>query len=107
MKLLSPLVIIATFVALLVVGTEDMGSGHKVFANRGGSVAFTNRGVNVQEETSQDKGCEGASGTSGITNACTATSTSGSTPGSIQTQVTLNFDAFKHGFSRQQVGLTF
>jgi len=59
-----------------VVGTEDMGSRHAVFANRGisGHMAFTNRGINVQTDTNQDQGCEAAGGTSGITNACTATS---------------------------------
>jgi hypothetical protein len=86
MTSISLLVIIASLVALLVVGTEDMGSGHTVFANRSGHVAFTNKGINVQTDTNQDQGCESAGGTSGITNACTATSTPGST-----TQVTLGF----------------
>jgi hypothetical protein len=79
------LVIIASFVALLVVGTEDMGSRHTVFAS--GHVAFANRGINVQTDTNQDQGCEGAGGTSGITNACTATSGRGPT----ETSVTLAF----------------
>lgn len=52
---------------------------------RSGHVVFANRGINVQTDTSQDQGCEPAGGTSGITNACTATST----PGSMQTQVCL------------------
>jgi len=93
-------VIIASLV-FLVVGTEDMGSGHMVFANRAfsGHGTFTNKGINVQTETNQDQGCEGAGGTSGITNACTATSTPGSTPGSIQTQVILNFVGFRHSAS--------
>ena len=72
------LVVIASLVALLVVGIEDIGSGH---------VAFANRGISVQTDTNQDQGCEPAGGTSGITNACTAISTSGPT----QTQVTLTF----------------
>jgi hypothetical protein len=85
------LVVIVSLVALLVMGTEDMGSGHKVFANRAtsGHVAFTNRGINVQTDTNQDQGCEPAGGTSGITNACTATSGPGSTETSTQTPVTL------------------
>ena len=70
-------VVIASLVALLVVGTENMGSGH---------VAFANRGINVQTSTNQDQGCEPAGGTSGITNACTATSNNPTTPG---TPVTL------------------
>jgi hypothetical protein len=78
-------VIIASLVALLVVGTD--GSGHTVFANRSGHAASTNRGINVQTDTNQDQGCEPAGGTSGITNACTATSGPGSTP----TSVTLAF----------------
>jgi hypothetical protein len=59
-------VIIASLVALLVVGTEDMGTGHKVFANRdsSGHVEFTNQGINVQTSTNQDQGCEPAGGTS-------------------------------------------
>jgi hypothetical protein len=76
-------VIIASLVALLVVGTEDMGSGHTVFA----SGHVTNRGINVQTDTNQDQGCEAAGGTSGITNACTATSGRRST----ETSVTLRF----------------
>src|SRR5215831_20007626 len=90
MTSISLLVIIASFVALLVVGTEDMGSGHTIFANRSisGHGTFTNKGINVQTDTNQDQGCESAGGTSGITNACTATSGSGSTPGSTQTSVT-------------------
>jgi hypothetical protein len=84
-------VIIASIVALLVVGTEDMGSGHTVFANRviSGHEAFTNRGINVETDTNQDQGCEGAGGTSGITNACTATSGPGPMQTSTQTTVTL------------------
>src|SRR5215469_18455805 len=73
------LVVIASLVALLVVGIEDIGSGH---------VAFANRGINVQTDTSQDQGCVSAGGTSGITNACTATSGRGPT----QTSVTLRFE---------------
>jgi hypothetical protein len=86
-------VVIASFVALLVVGTEDMGSGHTLFANRAtsGHVAFTNKGINVQTDTNQDQGCEAAGGTSGITNACTATSGPGSTETSTETSVTLRF----------------
>jgi len=80
-------VIIASLVALLVVGTEDMGSVHTVFANRSGHVTFTNKGINVQTDTNQDQGCESAGRTSGITNACTATS---STPGG-STTVALHF----------------
>src|SRR5215831_800516 len=83
-------VIIASLV-FLVVGTEDMGSGHTVFANRDGHV--TNRGINVQTDTNQDQGCEPAGGTSGITNACTATPGRGSTETSTETQVTLKFGA--------------
>jgi hypothetical protein len=64
-----------------------MGSGHTVFA----SGHVTNRGINVQTDTNQDQGCEGAGGTSGITNACTATSGRGSTETSTETQVTLSF----------------
>ncbi|HYA84127.1 MAG TPA: hypothetical protein VEH06_11865 [Candidatus Bathyarchaeia archaeon] len=79
------MVIITSFVALLVVGTE--GSG-QVFANRDSSGHVTNRGINVQTDTSQDQGCEGVGGTSGITNACTATSGRGSTQTSTQTSVT-------------------
>ena len=45
------LVIIASLVALLVVGAEDMGSGHIVFANRGISGHIANRGINVQTST--------------------------------------------------------
>ena len=45
MKSISLLVIMASLVALLVVGTEDMGSGH---------VAFANRGINIQTNTRQD-----------------------------------------------------
>jgi hypothetical protein len=82
-------VIIAALVALLLVGAEDMGSGHMVFANRGGHVTFTNRGISVETDTNQDQGCEGAGGTSGITNACTATSGPGSMQTSTQTPVTL------------------
>ncbi|HYA82668.1 MAG TPA: hypothetical protein VEH06_04360, partial [Candidatus Bathyarchaeia archaeon] len=80
-------VIIAALVALLVVGAEDIGSGHTVFANRSisGHGKFTNKGINVQTETNQDQGCEGAGGTSGITNACTATSGRGSSQTSTQT----------------------
>jgi hypothetical protein len=86
-------VVIASLVALLVVGTEDMGSGHTVFANRAtsGHVAFTNRGINVQTDTNQDQGCEASGVTSGITNACTATSGPGSTETSTQTPVTVGF----------------
>ena len=80
------LVVIVSLVALLVVGTG--GSGHMVFANRGGHTALADRGINVETSTSQDQGCEPAGGTSGITNACTATSGRGST----QTQVTLRFE---------------
>jgi hypothetical protein len=90
MASISLMVIITSLVALLVVGTEDMGSGHMVFANRGisGHVALTNRGINVQTDTNQDQGCEGAGGTSGTTNACTATSTPGA---GTQTSVSLFF----------------
>jgi hypothetical protein len=82
-------VVIASLVVLLVIGTEDMGSGHTVFANRtiSGHVAITNRGINVQTDTNQDQGCEAAGGASGITNACTATSGPGSTQTSTQTPV--------------------
>ena len=83
------LVIITSLVALLVVGTE--GSVHTVFANRDSSGHVTNRGINVQTETNQDQGCEGAGGTSGITNACTATSGRGSTQTSTETQISINF----------------
>jgi hypothetical protein len=76
------LIVIVSLVALLVAGTEDMGSVHTVFAS--GHVTFTNRGINVQTDTNQDQGCEAAGATSGITNACTATSG----PGSMQTPVT-------------------
>ena len=70
-----------------------MGSGHMVFANRhsSGHLALTNRGINVQTDTNQDQGCEGAGGTSGITNACTATSGRASTQTSTQMPVTLTF----------------
>jgi hypothetical protein len=88
------LVIISSLVALLVVGTEDMGSGHVAFANRAISehVALTNRGINVQTDTNQDQGCESAGVTSGITNACTATSGRGTaTETSTETSVTLTF----------------
>jgi hypothetical protein len=71
-----------------------MGSGHTVFANRGigGHVAFTNRGINVQTDTNQGQGCESAGVTSGITNACTATSGRGTaTETSTETSVTLTF----------------
>jgi hypothetical protein len=86
-------VVITSLVALLVVGTEDMGNGHTVFANRSisGHVAFANRGINVETDTNQDQGCEGVGGTSGITNACTATSGPGSTETSTETPVTLGF----------------
>lgn len=87
------LIVKSSLVALLVVGTEDMGSGHTVFANRDSSGHVTNRGINVQTDTNQDQGCEGSGGTSGITNACTATSGSGSTETSTQTSVTLRFEA--------------
>src|SRR5215472_4056580 len=102
MTSISFLVIIASFVALLVVGTEDMGSGHMVFANRAfsGHGTFTNKGINVQTETNQDQGCEGVGGTSGITNACTATSGRGpsqtSTETSTETQVTMSFGVCNH-----------
>jgi len=68
-----------------------MGSGHTVFANRSGHVS--NRGINVQTDTNQDQGCEGVGGTSGITNACTATSGRGPTETSTTTEtpVTLAF----------------
>jgi hypothetical protein len=81
MASISLLVIITSLVALLV-GTVDMGSGHTVFA----SGHVTNRGINVQTDTSQGQGCEGVGGTSGITNACSATSTP-----ATQMSVTLNF----------------
>jgi hypothetical protein len=89
MTSISLLVVIVPLVALLVVGTEDMGS-RAVFANRdsSGHAAFTNKGINVQKDTDQDQGCEAAGGMSGTTNACTATSGSGST----QTSVSLTFD---------------
>lgn len=45
-----------------------------------------NKGINVQTDTNQDQGCEPAGGTSGITNACTATSVRGPT----ETPVTFN-----------------
>jgi hypothetical protein len=77
------LVIITSIVGLLVVGTEDMGSGHTVFA----SGHVTNRGINVQTDTNQDQGCEATGGTSATTNACTATSG----PGSTESSVTLRF----------------
>jgi hypothetical protein len=77
-------VIIASLV-FLVVGTEDMGT---VFANRDSSGHVTNRGINVQTDTNQDQGCESAGVTSGITNACTATSTPGA---GTQTSVSLFF----------------
>lgn len=69
------LVAVAAIATLFLVGME---SGHMIFANRG---------INVQTDTTQDQGCEPAGGTSGITNACTATST----PPSTQTLVTLDF----------------
>jgi len=72
------LVVISSLVALLVVGIEDIASGHIVFANRG---------INVQTDTNQDQGCEYVGGTSGITNACTATSGRSAT----QTRVALTF----------------
>ena len=93
---MSLLVIMASLVALLVVGIEDMGSGHTVFANRDSSGHVTNRGINVQKETNQDQGCESAGATSGITNACTATSGRGSTQTSTETQVTMSFSACNH-----------
>jgi hypothetical protein len=101
MVLVAFFVVIASLVALLVVSTGDMGSGHTVFAS--GHVAFTNRGINVQTETNQDQGCEGVGGTSGITNACTATSGPGSTETSTETSVTLRFGtcaafSFQPGF---------
>jgi hypothetical protein len=65
-----------------------MGSGHTVFANRESSGHVTNRGINVQTDTNQDQGCKPSGTTSGISNACTATSGSG---GSTQTSVILNF----------------
>jgi len=55
MRSLAFLVIISSLVALLVIGTEDMGTG-QVFASR--HVALTNRGINVQTDTNQDQGCE-------------------------------------------------
>jgi len=85
-------VIITSLVALVAVGTEDMGSGHKVFANRDSSGHVTNRGINVQTDTNQDQGCESAGVTSAITNACTATSGRGSTETSTETQITLSFN---------------
>jgi hypothetical protein len=69
------LVAVAAIAALFVGGIE------------GGHVTFANKGTNVQTDTNQDQGCEPAGGTSGITNACTATSGRGST----QTSVTLSF----------------
>jgi len=87
MTSISLLIIIASLVTLLVIGTEDMGSGHTVFANRGISGHVTNRGINVQTDNNQNQGCESTGRTSGITNACTATST----PGSTQTSVALTF----------------
>jgi hypothetical protein len=94
MTIVAFFVVVSSLVALLVVGTEDMGSGHTVFANRAfsGHVTFTNRGINVQTETNQDQGCESVGGTSGITNACTATSGRGSTQTSTETQVALFFN---------------
>jgi hypothetical protein len=73
--------------------------GHTVFANRGisGHVVFTNRGINVQTETNQDQGCEGAGGTSGTTNSCTTTSWRGSSQTSIETSVTLTFEGCAFG----------
>jgi hypothetical protein len=90
MKTVAFLVVIVSLVALLVAGTEDMGNGHTVFANRAisGHMALTNRGINVEKDTNQEQGCEAAGGTSAITNACTATSTPG--PG-MQTSVSLFF----------------
>jgi hypothetical protein len=67
MRSIAFLIIIASLVALLVVGTEDMGREHTVFANRAGHVTFTNRGINVQTNTNQDQGCEAAGVMSGIT----------------------------------------
>jgi hypothetical protein len=70
------LVVTASFVALLV-GSTDTGGVHMTFA--------ANKGINEQTDTNQDQRCEPAGGTSGITNACTATSGRGST----QTPVTV------------------
>jgi hypothetical protein len=77
------LVVIVSLVTLLVVGTEDLGSGHVAFAHKGINAAIANRGVNVQTYRNQDQGCESAGGASGSTNACIATSTPGSTPTSV------------------------
>jgi hypothetical protein len=57
MASISLLVVIVSLVALLVVGTEDMGSRQTVFANRGisGHMAFTNRGINVQKDSNNHK----------------------------------------------------
>jgi hypothetical protein len=60
------LVLTASLVALLVGSTLGIGDVHMTFA--------ANKGINVQVDTNQDQGCESAGGTSGITNACTATS---------------------------------
>jgi hypothetical protein len=96
MTSISFLVIIASFVALLVVGAEDMGSGHMVFANRAfsGHETFTNKGINVQTDTNQDQGCEAAGGTSAINNACTATSGPGSTETSTSTSTQTSVSLF-------------
>jgi hypothetical protein len=73
------LVVTASLVALLVGSIFGIGGVHMTFA--------ANKGINVQTDTNQDQGFEAAGGTSGTTNACTATST----PGSMQTSVTLQF----------------
>jgi hypothetical protein len=98
MKSVSFVVTMATIMALLV-GTINQGEhstfatnkgAHSTFAtNKGARTTFaTNKGINLQTSTTQDQGCEPAGGTSGITNACTATSTPGS---GMQTTVSLFF----------------
>jgi hypothetical protein len=74
------LIIIASLVALLVGSVLGIGSVQ---------ITFANKGINLQTDTNQDQRCEPAGGTSGITNACTASST----PGSTQTSVTLRFSS--------------
>lgn len=77
-------VFVITMTAIVALFVGSINQEHITFASKGEYITFaTNKGINVQTSTTQDQGCESAGGTSGITNACTATFTPGSTPTSV------------------------
>jgi hypothetical protein len=76
-KIATTLVAISAIAGMLAVSTVAIGSVHKALADDTKTItkSVNNTGVNVPTDTDQKQECQTAGANSGITNACTATST--------------------------------